>query len=69
MPEAERRELVQLLGERREPTAVPVMLAQLRLDNSLAWRLALINSLQRFDQAEIVEALLADCLIRIECGR
>jgi putative heme-binding domain-containing protein len=57
-PETERRELVQLLGERRETTAVPVMLEQLRLEGSLAWRLELVNSLKRFDQPGIVQALL-----------
>ncbi|NOS70892.1 MAG: c-type cytochrome [Verrucomicrobia bacterium] len=58
VPETERRELVQLLSERREPAAVPVMLDQLRRDGSLAWRLELVNSLQRFDQPEIAQALL-----------
>ena len=57
-PDAERRVLVQLLGERREPTAVAVMLERLRGDTSPAWRLELINSLQRFDQPEIAPALL-----------
>lgn len=59
VPETDRRELVQLLGERREPAAVPVLLAQLRGDGSSAWRLELVNSLQRFDQPEIAQALLA----------
>ncbi len=59
VPEAERRALAQLLGERREPAAVPVLLAQLRVESSPAWRLELVNSLQRFDQPEIAQALLA----------
>lgn len=61
-PEPERRELVQLLGERREPAAVPVMLEQLQRDGSLAWRLELVNGLQRFDQPAIAQALLELCV-------
>jgi putative heme-binding domain-containing protein len=57
-PEVERRQLVHLLGERRETSAVPVMLERLREEKSEPLRLELVNSLQRFEQPEIARTLL-----------
>ncbi len=55
---AERTGLIDLLAERREETAVPVLLDLLRAEKTDALQLALTNALQRFDSDEIARTFL-----------
>ena len=54
----DRRELIRLLAERREPRAVPVFLRQFRDEKSDAPRNDLLAALQRFDDIEIGRTIL-----------
>ncbi len=55
---AERTGLIDLLAERREEKAVPVLLALLRSEKADAMQLALANALQRFSSEDIARTFL-----------
>ncbi len=55
---AERTGLIELLAERREEKAVPVMLGLLRSEKADAMQLALANALQRFGSEDIARTFL-----------
>ena len=55
---AERTGLIDLLAERREEKAVPVLLDLLRAEKSDAMQLALANALQRFGSEDIARTFL-----------
>ncbi len=55
---AERTGLIDLLAERREEKAVPVLLALLRSEKADSMQLALANALQRFSNDEIARTFL-----------
>ena len=55
---AERTGLIDLLAERREEKAVPVLLDLLRAEKSDAMQLALANALQRFSSEEVARTFL-----------
>jgi len=55
---AERTGLIDLLAERREEKAVPVLLALLRTEKTDAMQLVLANALQRFSSEDIARTFL-----------
>jgi putative heme-binding domain-containing protein len=56
--EAERRQLVSVLAERSHAAAVPVLLERFTAEKSEAFRLDLLNALQRFKDDRIAVAVL-----------
>ncbi len=55
---AERTGLIELLAERREEKAVPVLLGMLRTEKADAMQLALANALQRFSSDDVARTFL-----------
>ena len=60
VPEAERRQLVSVIAEQSVVAAVPVLLARFSVEKSEAFRLDLLNALQRFKDDAIATTLLAE---------
>ncbi len=55
---SDRRQLLELLSQRRVEAAVPVMLDMLRREKSDSSRIDLLNALQRFDRLEVARTML-----------
>jgi putative heme-binding domain-containing protein len=58
LPEADRRQLVSVLAEQSQTAAIPVLLDRFKAEKSEAFRLDLLNALQRFKDDRIPTVLL-----------